>query len=238
MCRSDPRRMEMLCESWATGVVAARFPDSCLKSHPFLTAAETPDTVPAAVRGCITRCTGTFLRTASARCRTTSADPGTAPEFDSNCATSRRRQGTPACARMRERWSSTHGECDEKDRNTAIGLHGIWRHGSALGAIVVARLGQLPSTVKAADRHPGRHRGCSAIVAPGASGRWRSAGRCGWKRLRPTWCVRRIHYSDRADVGRGNACRACRRTGATARARATPQEWPVPWCAERQSQGV
>lgn len=173
-------------------------PDAWWRSRRFLTATETPDTVPAAVRGlqhALTR--GTLFERRLHRCRTTSGDAGCASECDRNCATSRRRQVPPACARMRKRWSTTHRGCNEKDRNSAVGLHGVRRHGSGLGVVVVARLGQLPSTAKAADRHPGRHR--SAILAPGASGRWRSAGRCRWKRLRPTWCVRRVHYGDRAD---------------------------------------
>ncbi|TCK50416.1 outer membrane protein with beta-barrel domain [Xanthomonas vasicola] len=40
---------------------------------------------------------------------------------------------------MRERWSTTHWGCNEKYRNTAVGLHGVRRHGSGFGAIVVAR---------------------------------------------------------------------------------------------------
>lgn len=128
------------------------------RSRRFLTAIETPDTVPAAVRG---------LQHALTRARSSSVacidvvrhpgDAGCASECDRNCATSRRRQVPPACARMRKRWSTTHWGCNEKDRNSAVGLHGVRRHGSGLGAVVVARLGQLPSTAKAADRHPGRH---------------------------------------------------------------------------------
>ncbi len=209
------------------------------RSRRFLTAAETPETVSAAVRG---------LHHASVRARSLDGAwidvarhpvmPGKAPEFDSNCATSRRRQVTLRAQGCGNDGVRLTGGCDEKDRNTVVGLYGVRRDGSGLGAIVVAGLGQLPSTTKSsrsARKAPLRRQRSRRALRKRAPG---STGRCRWKWLRPTRRAKWIQDGDRADVGSGHAGSACLRTAATARRRATSQERPVPWCAERQRQGV